>query len=281
LLVIWQNGHIMVFLANERQFMLRIADYIQELQQRGRYHFTTKDAVTTISGGLDSVVRALSRLKSKGKLATPQRGFYVVIPPEYISLGCLPAEQFVPQLMEHLGEPYHVALLSAAQLYGAAHQRPQRFQVMVQKPRKSIICGKVHVDFFVRGDLKRVSTVIMNTPRGQMLVSSPETTALELVGYKNHAGGLNNVATILVELAETIAADKLANEALHAPLAWVQRLGFLLELVEQNDTAKKLLPLVQQQAQRVTPLDSTLPRTGAKRSSRWRVAINVQVEPDL
>jgi len=41
-----------------------------------------------------------------------------------------------------------------------------------------------------------------NSPRGTLLVSTPEATAIDLVGYAAHAGGLNQVATVLSELAE-------------------------------------------------------------------------------
>jgi len=45
----------------------------------------------------------------------PYRGFYVIVSPEYRSLGCRPAEQFIPDLMEYLGEVYYAGLLSAAE----------------------------------------------------------------------------------------------------------------------------------------------------------------------
>jgi len=183
-------------------------------------------------------------------------------------------------LLDTAGEPYHVGLLSAAQLHGAAHHRPQHFQVMVAKPHASIECGKVCVDFYVRKDLKRVATVAMNTPRGSVRVSSPEATALELVGYVRHVGGLDNVATVLMDLAETIDAERLVEEALKAPLAWSQRLGYLLELVEAGEIASALLPYVGEHATRVAPLDAALPRTGHQRSERWRIAINTEVEVD-
>ncbi len=258
-----------------------VAKYIQGLLQRGQHHFATEDALKAIGGDRGSITRALNRLKARGELATPQRGFYVAVPPEYRSLGCLPAEQFVPQLMQTVSEPYHVALLSAAQLHGAAHQRPQRFQVMVKKPRPAIECGAVRVDFHVRGDLEQASTVTMNTPRGHMRVSSPEATALELVGYAKHAGGLDNVATVLSELAESIDSERLADEASKASLAWAQRLGFLLELVDRNDVVRELQLFVQQHAHRIAPLDASSSRTGARRSQRWRIAINTDVQPDL
>lgn len=58
----------------------------------------------------------------------PFRGFHVIVPPEYRNLGCLPPDQFVPQLMEHLGLVYYAGLLSAARLHGAAHRAPMVFK---------------------------------------------------------------------------------------------------------------------------------------------------------
>lgn len=151
---------------------------------------------------------------------------------------------------------------------------------MVGKPRSSIECGKIRVDFHVRKDLERVSTVSMNTPRGPVKVSSPEATALELVGYSKHAGGIVNVATVLVDLAEVLDVGRLIKEATNSPLAWSQRLGFLLEWGEASEIAEALSPFVEQRVTRVTPLDASLPRTAHKRSPRWRVAINTDVEVD-
>lgn len=261
--------------------MSATARFIEAILRSGRHHFSVQEAVASVGGNQAAVVRALARLVDRGVLARPQRGFYVAIPPEYRGLGCLPAEQFVPQLMEVLGEPYHVALLSAAAYHGAAHQRPQRFQVMVRRPRAPMVCGKVQVDFHVRADLVRAGVVTMNTPRGQMRVSSPETTALELVGYSSSAGGLDNVATVLAELAEACDAVRLTTEAAEVPLAWVQRLGWLLELVEADNIAAAVEPLVASRARRFVALDPSLPMSGAPRDVRWRMALNTEVEPDL
>ena len=46
------------------------------------------------------------------------------------------------------------------------------------------------------------------------------------------SGYLDNVATVLAELAESIEAAALEAEARRAPVAWVQRLGYLLVLDE-------------------------------------------------
>lgn len=131
--------------------------------------------------------------------------------------------------MQHLGEPYYAALLSAAAYHGAAHQKPQRFQVMVPWRRRPLACGEVHVQFMSRNDNDMVETPIalLNTPRGVIRIASAAATAHELVGYPEHAGGLNNVATVLAELAESLDAEALIAEARRVPLAWVQRLGYL------------------------------------------------------
>jgi predicted transcriptional regulator of viral defense system len=261
--------------------MLRASRYIDELAARGRHHFSTDEAVSALGGTVPAVRAALRRLKAKGEIADPHRGFHVIVPPEYRWLGCLPADQFVPQLMQHLGEDYYVALLSAAELHGAAHQRPQAFQVMVRANRRAIECGKVRVQFIARKDLERTSVVEKKTPRGPLRVASPEATALELVGYADQSGGLDNVATVLAELVEALDAQRLVTAAKGSPIAWVQRLGYLLDRTDHRSLADALVPHVKEQAHVVAPLVRSKSRAGARRDARWKLAVNASVEPDL
>jgi predicted transcriptional regulator of viral defense system len=129
------------------------ADYIENLQVNGRLAFTTEEIVGALGKSVPAVRAQLHRLKEKGRIADPFRGFHVVVPAKYRRLGCLPADQFIPQLMAHLSQPYYVALLSAAAYHGAAHQKPQVFQVMVPKARLGLECGGVRVDFVARRDM--------------------------------------------------------------------------------------------------------------------------------
>ncbi len=256
------------------------ATFITDLAARGRYHFTTEEAREALGVSLPAVRAALRRLKQRGEIADPHRGFHVIVPPEYRRLGCLPAEQFIPQLMEHLGEIYHVALLSAAELHGAAHHRPQAFQVMLAANRRPIVCGQVRVQFIARRDLARTPVVEMNSPRGRMRVASAEATALELVGYADHAGGLDNVATVLADLAEAIDAFRLFEAARLCPIAWVQRLGYLLELIEREELASSLAAHLREHAVAMAPLVRSRSTARAPRAERWKLAVNASVEPD-
>lgn len=260
--------------------MLSASAYVLQLAARGQLHFTTNEAVAAMGTSLQAASASLRRLQAKGAIATPHRGFHVIVPPEYRSLGCLPADQFIPQLMQHLREPYYVALLSAAELHGAAHQRPQAFQVMVRVNRRAIVCGLVHVQFIARKDLERTPVIEKNTPRGLLRVSSPEATALEIVGYAEHCGGLDNVASVLSELVEAIDPQQVVAAAALCPIAWSQRLGYLLDIGGHTKLADVLNAHVQQHAHVVAPLVRAVPFAGAERIARWKLAANVSVEPE-
>lgn len=261
--------------------MTTITAYTTDLASRGRYHFTTKEAQQILGVSLPAVQAALRRLKQRGEIADPHRGFHVIVPPEYRRLGCLPPEQFVPQLMDHLKEYYYVALLSAAELHGAAHHRPQSFQIMVARNRKPIVCGEVRVYFFARRDLAKTPTVEINTPRGRLRVSSSAATALELVGYADQCGGLDNVASVLADLVEVLEPSKLVEAAGVSPISWVQRAGYLLDLIGQHELANSLADYVQAHATVTAALLRKKPITRAPRDDRWKLAINANVEPDL
>lgn len=256
-------------------------DYISSLAANGHYQFSSKDAQSALGVTADAAKLALNRLAKQGMVASPARGFYVIVPPEYRSLGCLPADQFIPALMNRLGLSYYAGLLSAAQYHGAAHHRPQEFQVMVAKSRRPISCGAVRVAFFVRKNITSVPLQSFNTPRGTILVSTPEATAVDLVGYYDRVGGLDQVATILGELAESIDSDKLVAAARTVPMPWAQRLGYLLERVEAGDRAQALKSYVHKHARQAALLLPTMTKTDAGRDEGWKLDVNTDVEAEL
>jgi hypothetical protein len=81
-----------------------------------------------------------------------------------------------------------------------------------------------------------------------------ESTALDLVGYQQHCGGLDYVATILHELIEKIRPQKLIESAEMAPMPWVQRAGFLLSLVGGEAKTKGLQKLIAAKCPAMTAL---------------------------
>jgi predicted transcriptional regulator of viral defense system len=254
--------------------------YVAGLVQGGRYFFTSQDASRALGASRDAVKLALNRLRRKGEIASPGRGLYVIVPPEYRSLGCLPADQFIPDLMTQAKAPYYAGLLSAAQYHGAAHHRPQEFQVMVGKARRLIECGKVRVVFYVHKRIAAVPTQEINTPRGTVAVSTPEATALDLIGYEARIGGLDAVATLLTELSDKLDAGKLAALAPIVPLPWVQRLGYMLERIGQSPSAQALKGYVRKHAREATPLVPAESIANRPRDHDWKLILNADVEAE-
>lgn len=257
----------------------QIRDYIAGLIQAGRYLFSSAEAASALDVSADAVKLALNRLRRKGEIASPGRGIYVVVLPEYRSLGCLPADQFIPALMAHAKAPYYAGLLTAAQYHGAAHHRPQEFQVMVEKPRRPIDCGLVRVAFHVRKRLSDVPVQNINTPRGFLAVSTPAATAFDLVGYEAQAGGLDAVATVLIDLAEKLEPRELAALAPTVPLPWVQRLGYLLELIDEAPRAQLLKEFVRAHAREIVALQPSVSHDGS-RDRDWKLIVNADIEAD-
>jgi predicted transcriptional regulator of viral defense system len=138
----------------------------------------------------------------------------------------------------------------------------------------------VRVDFVARRNAARIPVVERNTPRGSMRLSTPEATAFDLVGYPEHAGGLDHAAAVLAELVESIDGAALARVAPLSPVPWAQRLGYLLEQLEGSDRTEALARYVRETARETALLDPRRNARRGERSSRWRLVVNVDVVPD-
>lgn len=223
---------------------------------------------------------ALHRLVKAGWLVMPRSGFYVIVDPQHRAAGTLPPEWFVHELMKHAGRPYYVSLLSAAQFHGAAHHRPQEFQVVIpERAVRPIQAGNVQIRFYGKGSFDRSQTQEAKTPTGLMKVATPETTAWDLVRYFKAAGGLENVVTVLSELAEKLDEKRLRDTVKrHGEVIVAQRLGYLLDRIGRRSLSKGLAAWVANAPLR--PLDPGAPVVGASESRKWRLLVNVALEPE-
>jgi predicted transcriptional regulator of viral defense system len=152
---------------------------------------------------------------------------------------------------------------------------------MLAKSRRPIVSGAVRATFIVRKNISAIPTQSFNTPRGTVQVSTPEATAIDLVGYPEHVGGLDQAATILGELADNLDAEKLVAAAQTAPMPWAQRLGYLLVKASAVDHTQALKSYVRQHARQTAVLLPLAPREDAVRDDDWKLIVNAEVEPEL
>lgn len=257
-----------------------IAAWVDSMQASGRYTFTHRDLQQLPGRSVVAIDAALRRLKQKGRIQTPRRGFFVIVPVEYRTAGSPPASWFVADLMRFLGQPYYVGILSAAALHGAAHQQPMAFQVVTDRPTRPANAGRVRIEFHMSRVLKRTPIVEMPTDTGSIRVASAEATAFDLVRYPAAAGYWSNVATVLGELAEVMQPEALLRCAAHQAIPDVQRLGYLLERIERQSLAERLATGLAGQRVRPVLLAAKHKPGRTKPHPLWRVMPNMKVDVD-
>ncbi len=256
-----------------------MSHWLDLLQVEGRYTFTVAQAESNTGRSPIAVQAALRRLKKQGRIVSPRRGFFVVVPPEYRTVGSPPASWFIHDLMLFLKQPYYVSFLSAAAIHGAAHQQPMFFQVITNKATREMHLGRVAIQFSMKTNLKKFPVVLKQTETGTMRVATPETTAFDLVRYPSNAGHLSNTVTVLSELADSINMNSLAEVARLVRVPDVQRLGYLLETALHGNTASLLLQCLPKKIRCIPLLPGKV--TDALPDPRWRVIPNVTLEVDL
>lgn len=263
---------------------ITLIEYITSLQASGRYTFTRDEALNYLQITPDAFKLAALRLIKKKRLTRPKQGFYVIVPTEYQAAGSLPVPWYIDSLMRLEPQDYYVGLLSAAALHGAAHQQPQVFQVISTKRFRTIVSGRTRLQCLVKKNIPAISYQQLKTPTGYMNISTPEMTAFDLLRYVKSAGYLNHVATILSELQEQLDLTRfiqlLATDTLELP--YLQRMGYLLELVEAKEDILALIKnWIKDHSPRFIPLRTDKPYKAAPKNLDWHLYINEQIESDI
>ncbi|MBO4416790.1 MAG: type IV toxin-antitoxin system AbiEi family antitoxin [Bacteroidales bacterium] len=264
---------------------MTIRDWIHQREIQGIVTFTTEDVSKAFPKfSPQQVHNNLYRACKANIITQPYRGFYVTIPPHYAAKGIVPPVYYIDQLMTHLHKQYYVSLLSAAEFLGAAHQRPQYFCVMTTLPQLHIQKQST-LDWTYRSSINTSLLQSRNSETSTVLFSGPELTALDLVQYEQHIGGLSRAATIIEELSEQTNWKGAVQNGLIAQttLATVQRLGYILEHVlhnrEQADTLYTELRKVAPKLNRF-PLSSRKDTAVTEIDKRWSILINIKIEID-
>jgi predicted transcriptional regulator of viral defense system len=262
---------------------LTVRNYIDRLQSKGRYTFLKSELNSSTGLSAGAIDLGLNRLLKKHRIAMIRQGFYIIVPIEYQTSGVLPAAWFIHQLMDYLELPYYVALLSAAAIHGAAHQKPQEFQVITNQSLRTIHIRGLRIRFFKKSDLDmKTGLEQIKAENGYINVSVPERTALDLIRYAGQIGGLNRAATVLGELSEKIDPSRLLkNVQNEKSLCYIQRLGFIMDLLGFEKLTEKFSDWLKEKKPVKTALDPALPVKKEAFNAKWRLYINADIDTDI
>jgi len=260
-----------------------VIDYVDDLQRQGRYGFVRTDLEKALSASPAAITKALNRLTKKKRVRRIRKGFHVIIPVEFSAKGMIPPDWFIDDLMRYLGCDYYIGLQSAAAHHGASHQQVQELQVVTPRQQLPIKLPQLHIRFFRKLNLGATKTQMIKGHGGQLPVSTPEATALDLVRYANRIGGADTVMTILQELADSLDAGRLRDlVAGEKERASLQRLGWFLDRVQAGDLAGALHTALSSAGPLSrTKLDPSGPWQAVDAKNRWRLIANIQPESDL
>ena len=258
-----------------------LGDWIDGLEKTGRYSFTLDEIRQNRPTSVAALEKALQRQCAKKRLVRVRRGFYVLVPLAYASVGCVPAEWFLPDLMEWLGIPYYVGCLSAAALHGSAHQRPQELQVVVPSQVRNVDTPVLRIRFLRFANMATARLSMHRTHTGDIPISTPEWTAIDLIRFQKQYGSMDAATTVLKELSEVLDVGKLIESAKHEKCtAYLQRLGWILDFVGANALGNVLVDTIQARSPSYTPLNPSIRSHKNSRNKRWRILENETPEVD-
>ena len=266
-----------------------LSSYVSGLLSAGRTVFTAEEAEQALGVGRGAFLDAAERLQRRKALLNPRQGFYVVVPPQYVSWGAPPPTWYIDALMRYEGQAYYVGLLKAAELHGATHQAVMEFQVISAKRLPKIRAGRNLIVFYFRKNAEAVTagTEGCKTDSGTMTISSAALTALDLLRYPQASGGIDNVATVLSDLGQKIDPKQLAALSALVERPVVQRLGHLLEHLGHDALTGAMLQALHARGSlpwteldRLEVRDPDFEREPRTRDPRWRVIVRRAPELD-
>ena len=266
-----------------------LSGYVSGLLAAGRTVFTAEEAEQALGVERGAFLDAAERLQRREALLRPRQGFYVIVPPQYASWGAPPPAWYIDALMRHERQTYYVGLLKAAEFHGATHQAVMEFQVISAKRLPTIRAGRSLLVFYFRKEVEAVMAGIEahKTETGTMKISSAALTALDLLRYPQASGGIDNVATVLSDLAPKIDPAQLTALSALVQRPVVQRLGHLLEHLGHDALTGAMLEALRSRGSlpwteldRQEAGDPDFEFEPQKRDPRWRVIVRRVPELD-
>ena len=271
----------------ETQRYKSVEEWTNHLLAQGKFYFALHQIRATFPKHSEAANKsALKRLVDKEQIISIHKGYYLIIPPQYRSKGILPSTLFLDAFMKELDRPYYLALLNAAAWHGASHQQPQEFFVVTGFPVLRPMQKKgLKVNYISKKEIPATLLDTRKSEAGYLKISNPALTATDLIQYAKRVGGINRVATVLAELAESIQPNAFDSNLLqHVPVTALQRLGYLLDKVLDNQPLANALYIALQKNNATLfriPLKAAAPAKGFSSDERWKVIVNTTVEIDL
>lgn len=241
----------------------------------GRFTVSLHEVVQETGLSAIAAQRQFERLRPAVVRVSPRQAFYLLVPPEHRSFGAPPPEWWLDDYFRWLQKPYYLALQSAASHFGSNPQASQMTQVITDHPRRPIHLGRVQLRFFVKSAIENSSTQQLPGAVAPLLLSTPESTAFDLVRYASSIGGIERAAETIRPLLPLLRPRELKRVLTaenEVPVA--QRLGFIFDAFRSTALARTVRDYLPPTFQPVLLSPSVAIPLNVPLNQRWQVLIN-------
>ena len=213
--------------------------FINQRLALGRVAFPLADLVKETGLSVTAARNQLLRLKNRVTRVSPRQQFFLIVSPEHRAMGAPPVAWWLHDYFQWLGEPYYLALQSAASLLGSNPQALQVTQVMTKIPRRALEIGRIRVQFFVKCTVEQTPRQPLANAYAPLQVSTPEATTFDLIQYAARIGGIGRAAETIAPLLSLMRPAELRRVLkIEGVPAMAQRLGFVLKTLKATNLAK-------------------------------------------
>lgn len=271
-----------------------LADYLLE---RGERFVTAERCAELLRVKPENVSRSLAPARHANQMVSVTNRAWVPVPPPRRKKGAPPLLDYLDELMTHLRHPYYLSYGAAAAVYGVSHHSFAHYHIVTPAPHRNRRIGK-SILCFVRGDPNRIPTVRKPVGYGinaDVVVSTPEATAFDLIQRPILSGSIDYVATLIGDMLVMglLNIDSLCAVAELYPMSVSQRLGYVVEIMHGHlqwairsplDMEPLAKIVADRKAREVRLIYPSLSYPTETRrtplSRRWRLKINRVLEPD-
>lgn len=271
-----------------------VVSFLEQQLSRGQLCFSSEAATAALGCSESAWFQSATRLTKNHRLASPKRGFYLILRPEDQAVGAPDPVRWIDSFMRHLGVDYRISLLRAAAFHGSSHQSAMVFQVIVPRQIRPFDIGRHRVQFIYQAPdaFAQVNQsewlAQLKSETGFAKVAGVELTLLDSVRYFHKAAGIGGAAQIVHDLGGKASPRKLVKAAAAYDSSVVRRLGYLLEHFSHERQADALLPFAKT-AKSMKLLDPSVKLPAAlaaiqadlhEKDSKWKLVLNETVELD-
>jgi predicted transcriptional regulator of viral defense system len=223
--------------------------------------------------------RLMSYLIQKKWVLQLKRGLYAIVP---LEIGVRGSDDFLVHdfvVAPYLAKPYYIGFWSALNYHGLSDQIPKSVFIAITKAKKPIMILNSEFVFIQIKKDKFFGIDDIWIDENKIKISNINKTVVDCLDHPEHSGGIEEIACAIYFNHKGLNFKKIREYALRINnITIFKRLGYILDKIKLLDEYKyifKDIKLTKGYSKLVT-----IPNRKGKYNERWKLIINVVIDPE-